>query len=158
ARLHRCLRRAINPCLSHERNSPTIEPQAKADGRGERIRTSDIQLPKLALYQAELRPVVARITPFLSREDWKSSSKRAILAYRPLTDAFTAQLRRTDRRLHPGPFAPRVRAAQGAASRERDAAAFQHAVHAGIGAARPVAGKADGREARHRGRHVHGLQ
>ena len=28
--------------------------------RGDRIRTCDIQLPKLALYQAELRPVVTR--------------------------------------------------------------------------------------------------
>ena len=26
--------------------------------RGDRIRTCDIQLPKLALYQAELRPVM----------------------------------------------------------------------------------------------------
>src|SRR5579864_5314955 len=29
-------------------------------GRGERIRTSGIQLPKLALYQAELRPETAK--------------------------------------------------------------------------------------------------
>ena len=33
--------------------------------RGDRIRTYDIQLPKLALYQAELRPVVQR-----SKEGW----------------------------------------------------------------------------------------
>ena len=32
-----------------------------ADGRGERIRTSDILLPKQALYQAELRPANPRL-------------------------------------------------------------------------------------------------
>ena len=30
------------------------------NSQGDRIRTCDIQLPKLALYQAELRPVVTR--------------------------------------------------------------------------------------------------
>ena len=30
----------------------------KKSDRGDRIRTCDIQLPKLALYQAELRPVM----------------------------------------------------------------------------------------------------
>ena len=34
--------------------------QGRIQSRGDRIRTCDIQLPKLALYQAELRPVVTR--------------------------------------------------------------------------------------------------
>ena len=42
------------------RNRPVEYPQTSGDpirNRGDRIRTYDIQLPKLALYQAELRPV-----------------------------------------------------------------------------------------------------
>src|SRR5690242_15632100 len=34
-------------------------------GRGERIRTSGIQLPKLALYQAELRPGTLKSARFI---------------------------------------------------------------------------------------------
>ncbi len=34
-------------------------------GRSERIRTSDIQLPKLALYQAELRSDILQTAEFL---------------------------------------------------------------------------------------------
>jgi hypothetical protein len=33
-----------------------VASSSQGRGRGERIRTSGIQLPKLALYQAELRP------------------------------------------------------------------------------------------------------
>lgn len=36
-----------------------VDAAKPAVGRGGRIRTDDIQLPKLALYQAELRPVIA---------------------------------------------------------------------------------------------------
>ncbi len=36
--------------------------------RGDRIRTYDIQLPKLALYQAELRPVVQKVTRRMARD------------------------------------------------------------------------------------------
>ena len=35
-------------------------------GRGRGIRTLDIQLPKLALYQAELRPVAVKVAHFLA--------------------------------------------------------------------------------------------
>lgn len=38
------------------KKSRTSDKEKKA--RGDRIRTCDIQLPKLALYQAELRPVM----------------------------------------------------------------------------------------------------
>src|SRR5580658_5795966 len=54
-RLHRRLDRLIDARLCHGCSSAFF-PLALSDGRGERIRTSGIQLPKLALYQAELRP------------------------------------------------------------------------------------------------------
>ena len=50
------------------RNRPVEYPQTSGDpirNRGDRIRTYDIQLPKLALYQAELRPVAAQV-----QEEW----------------------------------------------------------------------------------------
>jgi predicted O-methyltransferase YrrM len=54
--------------------------RAKADGRGERIRTSGIQLPKLALYLAELRPgsvAVGKNRAGLYRGGSKSARKGA---------------------------------------------------------------------------------
>src|SRR6185437_7985742 len=43
------------------RAMPVPRAAAVSSGRGERIRTSGIQLPKLALYQAELRPGPSKI-------------------------------------------------------------------------------------------------
>ena len=43
------------------------EVNLEAGGRGERNRTSDILLPKQALYQAELRPERGRSVPELRR-------------------------------------------------------------------------------------------
>ena len=51
---------------------------AAAFGRGERIRTSDILLPKQALYQAELRPDGAK--PRKSAGFWQSQSSWLLLA------------------------------------------------------------------------------
>ena len=50
AGLHRRLGRLVDAGMRHG------TPHLPRTGRGERIRTSGIQLPKLALYQAELRP------------------------------------------------------------------------------------------------------
>ena len=36
------------------------------DGRGERIRTSDLYVPNVALYQAKLHPEMAFLTLYLS--------------------------------------------------------------------------------------------
>ena len=38
--------------------SPRLNEPKASDGRGDRIRTCDFSLPKRALYQAELRPVL----------------------------------------------------------------------------------------------------
>ena len=38
--------------------SPRLNEAEPSDGRGDRIRTCDFSLPKRALYQAELRPVL----------------------------------------------------------------------------------------------------
>ena len=43
----------------YESQSPERQDKAKADGRGDWIRTSDILLPKQALYQTELLPGLA---------------------------------------------------------------------------------------------------
>lgn len=39
--------------------APLAENRAFNNGRGDRIRTYDFQLPKLTLYQTELRPATA---------------------------------------------------------------------------------------------------
>ncbi len=50
-------------CSSCPTKAAQPRPAARDSGRGERIRTSDILLPKQALYQAELRPGQQRIIP-----------------------------------------------------------------------------------------------
>src|SRR5262249_19296311 len=58
ARLHGGLGRLEDSHGTRHRSSPGFghSSKQKTYGRGERIRTSDIQLPKLALYQADVRP------------------------------------------------------------------------------------------------------
>src|SRR6185312_7149065 len=58
ARLHGGLGRLVESHHLHRALSQGLS--GTAPGRGERIRTSGIQLPKLALYQAELRPASAK--------------------------------------------------------------------------------------------------
>ena len=48
--------RVVPPAVQDRRRRDRGPRTVLEAGRGERIRTSDIQLPKLALYQAELRP------------------------------------------------------------------------------------------------------
>ena len=50
----------VHPCV-HPRYHIQMTPHKTKKSRGDRIRTCDIQLPKLALYQAELRPVMKSI-------------------------------------------------------------------------------------------------
>ena len=49
-------------------------------GRGERIRTSDILLPKQALYQAELRPGKRQIVPHCAQALTEAARRRASCA------------------------------------------------------------------------------
>ena len=51
--------RAHESSLAHRAVPSGLQPRTERHGRGRGIRTLDIQLPKLALYQAELYPAVA---------------------------------------------------------------------------------------------------
>ena len=60
--------RAHEPSLAHRDVPSGLQPRTERHGRGRGIRTLDIQLPKLALYQAELYPAVA-VSVVFARED-----------------------------------------------------------------------------------------
>ncbi len=50
-----------------------------ANGRGERIRTSGLYVPNVALYQAKLHPEVPRARQERRCNSWEANSSNAVL-------------------------------------------------------------------------------